>query len=153
MGTKYSSASPEEILSLDTLIKVLRAAGTLETHVSEWLVQHQLTITQFGILEALFFSGEMNASLLAQKVLRTCGNMTYVLDQLSTRGLITRDRNPENRREILVRLSSEGERLIAEIFPDHATRMSCFFDVLTRSEQHQLGTLCKMLGRQEREGL
>ncbi len=153
MGTKYSGTSPEEVLALDTLIKVLRAAGTLETHVSEWLLQHQLTITQFGILEALFFSGEMNASLLAQKVLRTCGNMTYVLDQLSTRNLITRDRNPENRREILVRLSSTGETLIAGIFPDHATRMDDFFNVLTRSEQQQLGALCKILGRQERSDL
>ena len=150
METRSSSASPEESLALDTLIKVLRAAGTLETHVSEWLVPHQLTLTQFGILETLHFSGKMNASLLAQKVLRTCGNMTYVLDQLSTRNLITRDRNPDNRREILVQLSQEGHGLIQDIFPYHATRMDAFFKVLTHSEQHQLGVLCKRLGLQER---
>ena len=152
MGTKYRSTSNEEVLALDTLIKVLRAAGSLETQVSAWLAPHQLTLTQFGILEALHFSGKMNASLLAQKVLRTCGNMTYVLDQLSTRNLITRDRNPDNRREILVQLSHEGQRLIQAIFPDHATRMADFFKVLTRSEQQHLGALCKTLGLQERGG-
>jgi len=153
MGTKYTSNASEEVLTLDTLIKVLRAAGTLEKNVSDWLVQYQLTITQFGILEALHFSGDMNASLLAQKVLRTCGNMTYVLDQLSQRGLISRDRNPDNRREILVSLSQEGQQLIQNIFPDHASRMTTFFNVLTPSETQQLGALCKTLGLQERSTL
>jgi MarR family transcriptional regulator, 2-MHQ and catechol-resistance regulon repressor len=150
MGTKYTSNATEEVLVLDTLIKVLRSAGTLEKNVSDWLLQHQLTITQFGILEALYFSGEMNASLLAHKVLRTCGNITYVLDQLSTRDLISRHKNPEDRREVMVRISAAGKELIQTIFPEHAARMADFFKVLTRSETQKLGALCKTLGRQER---
>jgi len=150
MGTKYKSKSPDEVLALDTLIKVLRAAGTLEKNVSDWLGQHQLTITQFGILEALHFSGDMNASLLAKKVLRTCGNMTYVLDQLSDRGFVSKSKNPNDKREVMVSLSPEGKRLIQDIFPEHAERMSDLFKVLKRSETKQLGELCKTLGLQER---
>lgn len=152
MGTKYSSHVPEESVALDTVIKVLRAAGTLEAYVSMWLSQHQLTITQFGILEALYFSGDMNASVLAQKVLRTCGNMTYVLDQLASRDLIVRERNPDNRREIVVGLTPAGHALITAIFPEHASRMVSFFSVLDLDEQHVLGRLCKRLGLQEGRG-
>lgn len=150
MGTKYKSKSSDEVVALDTLIKVLRAAGTLEKTVSDWLTQHELTLTQFGILEALHFSGDMNASLLAQKVLRTCGNITYVLDQLSSRGLLSKNKNPEDRREVMVSLSPTGKTLIQTIFPEHAARMADFFCVLKSSETKQLGTLCKTLGLQER---
>lgn len=148
MGTKYH-ASPEETQALDTVIKVLRAANSVDAHVSVWLREKNLTITQFGILEALFFSGEMKASVLAQKVLRTCGNMTYVLDQLADRDFICRERNPHNRREVTVFLTPLGHQLIGVIFPEHAARVTQFFGVLAAEEQKLLGALCKKLGLQE----
>jgi len=131
--------------SLDSFIKLMRAAESVATRVHQQLPAHNLTISQFGVLEALYHLGPMCQRQLAQKILKSSGNMTMVIDNLEKRNLVVRIRDERDRRAFTIQLTPEGERLIAAIFPDQAQKIAETFAVLDHNEKQELARLCKKL--------
>ena len=134
-------------MALDVYIKLSRAAESATQRINSHLQDYKLTISQFGALEALYHLGSMQPSQLAQKVLKSSGNMTLVIDNLVKRGLVTRQRRPDDRRCIDISLTKEGEALIEEIFPPHVAGVVETMRTLSPDEQQQLAALCRKLGR------
>ncbi|MDA8099578.1 MAG: MarR family transcriptional regulator [Nitrospiraceae bacterium] len=147
MGTKFKG-SKEEIRALDVFIKLIRAADSVASRVESHLGNIELTVSQFGVLEALFHLGPLYQKDLARKILKSTGNITMVVDNLEKRGLVERIRDTEDRRHLSVRLTDKGTRLIRAFFPKHAGRIVREMSVLNASEQEQLGALCKRVGLQ-----
>jgi MarR family 2-MHQ and catechol resistance regulon transcriptional repressor len=145
MGTHYQG-SAEEILALDGYIKLSRAFETITTRINAHLQDHDLTISQFGVLEGLFHLGPMQPGQLAAKILKSSGNLTLVIDNLVKRGLVTRQRRSDDRRCIDVQLTPAGESLIAAIFPGHVVGVVQTMGALTTDEQEHLAALCRKLG-------
>jgi DNA-binding MarR family transcriptional regulator len=46
-----------------------------------------------------------------------------LVDRLSTNGLITRKRSPEDRREVLISLTSKGERVLRDLSVHHRSEL------------------------------
>jgi MarR family 2-MHQ and catechol resistance regulon transcriptional repressor len=88
----------------------------------------------------------MHQHRLGQKILKSGGNMTLVIDNLQKRGLVEREQDPADRRCITVRLTEAGRELILKIFPRHVGIVVEEFSVLTLDEQAQLAALCRKLG-------
>ena len=105
-----------------------------------------LTVSQFGVLETLHHLGPMCQSTLGAKLLRSGGNITMVIDNLEKRGLVHRQRDPEDRRMTVINLTKAGEELIQRVFPNHLQSIVQQMSVLSPQEQIQLGDLCKRLG-------
>lgn len=145
MGTHYQG-SAEEILALDSYIKLSRAFETVTNLINAHLQNYDLTISQFGVLEALFHLGPMQPGQLAVKILKSSGNLTLVIDNLVKRGLVTRQRREDDRRCIDIQLTAAGQALIEAIFPGHAAGVAQTMGVLTSDEQMQLSVLCRKLG-------
>ena len=145
MGTHYQG-SAEEVLALNSYIKLSRAFETVTAAINGHLHEHDLTISQFGVLEALFHLGPMQPGQLAAKILKSSGNLTLVIDNLVKQGLVTRQRRADDRRRIDIELTDEGQALIAAIFPGHAAGVAQTMGVLTADEQTQLAALCRKLG-------
>ena len=120
---------------------------------SHLLAEYALTESQFGALEALYFLGPMCQKEIGEKLLVTGGNMTMVINNLERRGVISRQQDPGDRRHFIVSLTEKGHQLVSEIFPKHARNIVDLMSILDADEQDQLGNLCKMLGRQTRQGL
>jgi MarR family 2-MHQ and catechol resistance regulon transcriptional repressor len=135
-----------ERLALSTYLKLTRASEGLWNRLAPGLARADLTTSQFGVLEALYHLGPMHQRDLGQRILKSSGNMTLVIDNLERRGLVRRERSAEDRRFILVHLTGEGERLIRRVFPGHAEAITRELAVLTREEQRTLGNLCRKLG-------
>ena len=134
-------------LALNTYTKLLRAEARLSSFISaEELSASGLTISQFGVLEALLHKGDLTANELSAKLLKTKGNLTMVIDNLQKKGFVERRPCPKDRRRIYISLTPEGKDLINDIFPRHARSISDCMQVLTKQEQLQLGALCKKLG-------
>lgn len=148
MPVRYRG-SPAEVLALGTYVKLARAAESLTSRLAPRLAEHDLTTSQFGVLEALYHLGPMHQCELAQRILKTSGNMTLVIDNLEKRGLARRERSESDRRFIRVHLTDAGHDLIERIFPDHAGAIISELAVLTAEEQRQLGQLCRRLGKRE----
>ena len=110
-----------------------------------------LTVSQFGVLESLYHLGPMCQSTLGAKLLRSGGNITMVIDNLEKRGLVHRERDPDDRRMTVINLTKAGTELIERIFPNHLAEIVREMNALTPQEQEQLGALCKKLGTSGQE--
>lgn len=148
MPTKFVGL-PEEVLALNTFIKLTRAAESFGHRIFAHGALEDLTPSQFGVLEILHHLGPMCPGELSQKLLKSTGNMTMVIDNLEKRGLVIRERSVEDRRMILIRLTEAGSQLINRIFPMYMKALLDEISILTPQEQTELGRLCKKLGKKE----
>lgn len=140
--------SKQERRALDTYVKLRRASESLSTRLAAVFAAVGLTESQFGALEALYHLGPLCQKDLAHKILRTGGNLTLVIDNLEKRGLVRRERDPDDRRYSTVSLTAEGESLIDRIFPQHAAMVTAELRILTPAEQDELARLCRKIGLQ-----
>jgi MarR family transcriptional regulator, 2-MHQ and catechol-resistance regulon repressor len=148
MGTRYLGTTAE-VTALNTYIKLVRATETVTHRIHQHLDAYRLTITQFGVLDVLFHVGSMHQREIAEKLLKSGGNITLVIDNLEKRQLVKRDREIGDRRCISVSLTPAGKQLISEIFPTHVDAIAKQMSILSLEEQAELGRLCKKLGKQE----
>jgi len=145
MSTHYQGTESEE-LALDTFIKLSRAAEATSQRINDHLRQYDLTISQFGVLEAIYHLGPLQLGQLGGKILKSSGNMTMVVDNLVKRSLVVRQRREDDRRCIEIHLTANGRTLVEAILPAHVSGVEAAFSVLTADEQLALGALCRKLG-------
>jgi len=146
MPTHYHG-TPDEIRALDTWIKLTRAVDSFGARLADAGTCADVTISQFGVLEALHHLGPLRQGEISAKLLRSGGNITLVVDNLEARGLVRRERAVNDRRVVTVSLTEAGETLIAELFPQHVCAIVEEMSVLTADEQETLGRLCRKLGK------
>lgn len=140
MEKRYNNS---EKLALKTFTKLIRAAETVTAEVHVELTRYNLSISQFGVLEALYHLGPMCQRDIAKKILKSTGNITLVIDNLEKRNLVKRYRNQKDRRYFDIHLTDKGNGLIAEIFPAHVKRITEKMARFSEEEQLELGRLCK----------
>lgn len=145
MPTHYKGTSKEQ-LALNTYIKLTRATDAVASHLFPGGKYHGLTVSQFGTLEALLHLGPMCQGVIGDKILKSSGNMTMVVDNLEKQGLVRRERDVEDRRQVIVHLTDKGEAMIGGLFADHFSVIVDQFGQLTAEEQETLGDLLKKLG-------
>ncbi|HTX64669.1 MAG TPA: MarR family transcriptional regulator [Opitutaceae bacterium] len=145
MGTHFKG-SAEQVAALDAYIKLVRSTDSLTARVHT-VLPADLTITQFGVLEALHHLGPMCPSEIAGKVLKSAGNLTLVIENLTKADLVRRERNPDDRRFFTIHLTAKGEAFIRALFPKIARAITAEFGVLSPAEQTTLAGLCRKLGR------
>lgn len=145
MGTHYKGTK-EEVRALNSYIKLQRASNSVTVKTHRHLSAEKLSISQFGVLEALYHLGPLCQKDLGQKILKTGGNITMVVDNLEKRELVQRHRDEEDRRYIKIYLSDEGRELISRIFPRHVAGVVEAMSPLTAREQEEFGNLCRKLG-------
>ena len=136
----------KEIRALRTYVKLMRAAESVTARTHRHLSSTGLTISQFAVLEALYQLGPLSQREIGQKILRSSGNITMVIDNLEKTELARRERNEADRRFFIVHLTDKGYNLINKIFPPHAAVIAENLGALTAAEQDTLGRLCKKLG-------
>lgn len=142
--------SPRERRALAAFINLQRAANTVQSLAMKHLDERGLTPSQFAVLEALYHVGPLCLSELAQKILRTSGNLTMVVDNLEKAGYVKRVPSAEDRRFIRAEVTESGRKLIASIFPEHAAAITELMSRLTPEEQETMRELCRKLGTGEK---
>ena len=148
MGTKHKG-SEREVRALNAFINLNRAADSLSNRLEPPLEKSGMTIGQFAVLDVLYHLGPMRQVGIAERVLRSKGNITLVIDNLEKLGFVKREREKEDRRCTTVSLTAEGKKKIAAVFPDHVKRLVAEMSALTASEQEALRTICRKLGKGE----
>jgi MarR family 2-MHQ and catechol resistance regulon transcriptional repressor len=146
MPTHYQGTA-EEIRALNTFIKLTRCTEALLSRLANSGSLEGLTLTQFGVMEALLHLGPMCQSEIGAKLLRSGGNITLVIDNLEKQSLVQRQRAAQDRRMVIVSLTEKGRQLINRIFPQHLKSIVRELNVLAPEEQDELGKLCRKLGK------
>lgn len=148
MPTQYPG-SPEDVRALNAYIALMRASDSVSARVHRHLAKSGLSVSQFGVLEILHHLGPLCPRDLGAKLLKSSGNVTLILDNLEKRGLVRRERDPGDRRMIIIHLTEEGRVLIAALFPAQVEAVRTDLSVLEPAEQDELRRLCRKLGLQE----
>jgi MarR family 2-MHQ and catechol resistance regulon transcriptional repressor len=133
--------------ALGAYVKLLRASETVQSEAMRSLAEEDITPSQFAVLEALYHVGPMCLSVLADKILKSSGNLTMVVGNLEKRGLVTRQQSRDDRRFVSAAITDKGKKLIARVFPEHADRIAELMSRLTPREQETLAELCRKLGK------
>jgi MarR family transcriptional regulator, 2-MHQ and catechol-resistance regulon repressor len=136
-----------EVRALNAFINMVRAADSVSARLAPKLEASGLTVAQFGVLEAVHHLGPVCQKILAQKLLRSGGNVTVVVDNLEKHGLVRRERQADDRRMVEIHLTPKGRKLIEQVFPRHVQEVVREFSVLSAEEQEELRRLCRKLGK------
>jgi len=150
MGTHYHGTE-QEVQALNAYIVLLRAAESISSRVSNTLCDAELTVSQFGVLEALYHLGPLNQSQLCAKLLKSSGNITLVVNNVARRALARRERYGRDRRFVMVHLTDKGRHLVEQVMPSHVAAIVEEMRTLDPGEQETLRQLCRRLGRKERQ--
>ncbi len=149
MGSEAVKQDKPSYRALNTYTKLMRASESVTGRVGRKMSDAGLTISQFGVLEALLHKGAMCQRDVAAKILKSTGNITLVIDNLEKQGLVKRERSLEDRRYYSVLLTDTGRKLIEATFAEVEAAIVAEMSVLTEEEQEMLGRLCKKLGLKE----
>ena len=143
----------ETVRALNAYVNLIRASDSVGARMAQQIEQSGLTMGQFGVLEALLHLGPMCQHAIGEKVLRSGGNVTLVIDNLEKRGWVRRERQKDDRRLVKIYLTPKGQQLIARVFPGHAEAVTQEMSRLTAEEQETLRRICRKLGTNGAEKL
>jgi DNA-binding MarR family transcriptional regulator len=107
-----------------------------------------LAVTEFDMLVELGNQAGLRMSDLAAKLVVSPANVTRVAQSLAAKGLVVRERAPHSEREVLARLTPQGQKLFERYFPRATAFMADLIDErLTAAEQTKLAELLEKLER------
>ncbi|HEU4617397.1 MAG TPA: homoprotocatechuate degradation operon regulator HpaR [Gammaproteobacteria bacterium] len=96
---------------------LLRARETVMSRFRPMIHVRGITEQQWRALRALEDLGELSAAGLAAECSILAPSMTRILRKLSEQGLVTVTKSRLDQRELKVRISEKGKRLVAEVSP------------------------------------
>lgn len=101
----------------DLYVNLLRTATALSWKTSELLKDFDLTVVQYNVLRILRGAGEegLICSEISERLITKDSDITRLLERLEKRALIERERDPNDRRHVITKITDEGLKLLAEI--------------------------------------
>jgi MarR family 2-MHQ and catechol resistance regulon transcriptional repressor len=148
MGTRYKGTKKEKN-ALNTYIKLIRSSESVRSRINEFAVKKGLTESQFSALDALYYLGPLNQKELGNKLFRTGGNITLIIDNLEKQKLVRRERG-KDRRSFMLHLTKQGKNLFERLFPEQLRLIKEEMNLLSDDEQVQMQKFCKILGLKKR---
>lgn len=130
-------------IELKILIALHRTVNEIDRKTNLILKDYQLSIGQFGVLEALYHKGDLSVGEVQEKILSSSGTITVIINNLEKKGLLKRLADPSDKRKCLLSISEEGKKLIAEIFPQNKAMIIDSMQNLNQSEKQELLELLK----------
>lgn len=110
-----------DVAPMQILSRVTRLSRQLDRKRKAVFASHGLEIWAFDVLSSLRRAGDpyqMSPSALTVELLVTSGTMTNRIDRLVTAGWVSRQRDPADRRGILVGLTEEGRQKVDDALAD-----------------------------------
>lgn len=106
---------------MEVLSRVTRLARYLDRQRRSAFARHELETWEFDVLAALRRSGppyRLSPGRLLRETMVTSGTMTNRVDRLVHRGLVSRAEHPEDRRGVLVVLTTDGKQTVDAALSD-----------------------------------
>ena len=130
-----------------TIANILQTGNWMNEKFSDHLKQYGLSIQQFQVLRSLrVLKGEpANLLTLQAEMVSKNSNTTRLVEKLRLKGLITRIQSEENRREVEIRITEAGLKLLDEIDVLHSDFENDIVGNLTNNEILTLNKLLKKI--------
>lgn len=109
----------------------------------EALAEHDLRLAHFAVLAALSDFGALAQHELADRLDINRSHLVGYVDHIEQRGLVRRDRDPEDRRRQRVALTAAGGGLLRDLRAMAKRSQADFLGVLSASERETLLALLR----------
>jgi DNA-binding MarR family transcriptional regulator len=151
LGEIYDSASYQPRRSIGALLSRVKvemlAALDAELAADKRLAPLELSAAQFAVIASLAGEERKSASDLCKGISYDAGAMTRMLDRLEGKGLIRRNRSPEDRRLVHLELTDEGRAAYPRMRELSLGVANRFLRGFSKAEARQLESLlARMLG-------
>ncbi|MFZ9052972.1 MarR family transcriptional regulator [Gammaproteobacteria bacterium] len=144
---QWSAERPElDTASLGVVIRVMALHRSFSRDATKALEPLELELWEYDVLSALRRQGQpfaLAASRLALETDLSTGAMTNRIDRLETRGLVRRLPDKLDRRGVLVRLTSQGQKVIDTAIQCRLDAARNSLQALSPAEQKQLANLLR----------
>ncbi|MEC1523762.1 MarR family transcriptional regulator [Neobacillus niacini] len=120
---------------------LMQTSKAIQERIRDEMSQNKLSITEFSVLEVLFYQGKQTIQQIGNRILISSGSMTYVIDKLEQKGIIKRNDCREDRRVIHITLTAEGKEMMENIMPKYQEMVDSFFGDLTDHEHEEMVNL------------
>lgn len=137
-----------DVSPLHVLSRVSRLAKHLDAARKTAFAHHGLDLWEFDVLAALRRAGTpyaLTAGQLASQTHVTSGTMTNRIDRLESRGLVSRESDPDDRRAVLVTLTAEGRAHVDGALADLVESEAEVLRTLSKADQRELASLLRSL--------
>src|SRR5216117_4259258 len=125
---------------------LMKAHRTLQRLATRSIEASEVGLSDFAVMEMLLHKGPQPVNEIGRRIELTSGAITTAVDRLESRGLVTREAHPTDRRARIVRLTAAGEQQAAKIFAGHKAAMDLAASGLSKTERATLIELLKKLG-------
>ncbi|WP_233843087.1 MarR family transcriptional regulator [Dyella sp. 2HG41-7] len=126
---------------------LLLISETMQSEFEHKLRPHKLNDSEFRTLITLFSRPDGTSTPGELCVFTSLGvtNMTRIADALVKRGLITRGASAEDRRRVVMQITSAGRRFVQKMLPTMFPRLKIIFDGFTDADRRNLNRLLRKL--------
>ncbi len=117
-GVRQRKRHSERSGQIDELVSAVLTASRVLVAVSASSlaeIEETVTLTQFRTLVVLHTRGKTNLNGLADALDVNASTAMRMIDKLLAAGLVTREENPANRREVVLDLTRNGAELVARV--------------------------------------
>ncbi|HMJ96532.1 MAG TPA: MarR family transcriptional regulator [Thermoleophilaceae bacterium] len=146
---EWAREQPELDTSAIALIgRVMRASRLLQLDVERSLAMFELTVNEFNALNALRRAGpphKLSPTDVGVSLLFSSGGLTKLLERLESRGLVSREPNPDDGRGVMVALTAAGKELQEDAMAAHQMNEERLLTPLTRTQRDQLNAVLRDL--------
>src|SRR5882672_3230241 len=146
MKSAPSKKKATDVSGTHLWLVLMKAHRALERLATRSIKSSEVCLSDFAVLEMLLHKGPQPVNEIGRRVELTSGAITTAVDRLESRGLVTREAHPTDRRARIVRLTAAGEKQAAESFAGHKAAMDLAANGLSKTERATLIGLLKKLG-------
>ena len=137
-----------DLAPVEVFSRISRLSRHLDLARRDAFTAHGIESWEFDVLAALRRAGapyELSPGRLLRETLVTSGTMTNRVDRLAARGFVERYPDPDDRRGVIVRLTSEGKEAVDAAFDALLAAEAELLSGLPVRERKKLAALLRTL--------
>ena len=148
---QWSAARPDlDVSAMGVFGRLSRATRLLERSLAETFAHFALSGGEFDVLATLRRAGEpcgLTPTALYRSMMLSSAAMTNRIDRLEERGLVAREPDPDDRRGVKIRLTTDGFALIDAAVAAHVKGEERLLHAVGADERQHLAELLNTLMR------
>ena len=134
---RLSADPPRKRSQIRCLRAIMRANAALRDAHKDFMQELGTNLTEFDFLAALGNTNGLRMKDLAHAMITTPSNVTRVCATMEKKGLAVRERSAESDREVIARLTEEGQQRFEELFPRIAHYTTSLMDEVIGADQQR----------------
>jgi DNA-binding MarR family transcriptional regulator len=100
-----------------TFVNLIYTAAHFESKFAQFIKEHEISPPQYNVLRILrgCYPDAMLGGELQNRLIHNMSNSTRLVDKLIDKKLVYREKNPEDKRQMLISITSDGLNLLTEL--------------------------------------